>query len=141
MAQTVGTVLSKVMKIYTGGTPTAITCQNDLTLSVTTETFETTCKDTSASWADSSPGTISWTVTGSANFAFDATNGYSQLLASQIAGSTVAVVVQNANAGDKKYSGNTIVTSLELDASGINTAATYTFTLTGKGALAETTIP
>ena len=140
MAETVGTVLSKVMKIYTGGTPTAITCQNDLTLTITTETFETTCKDTSASWADSSPGTISWQVTGSANFAFDAANGYSELFAAQVAGSTVAVVVQNANSGDKKYTGNTIVTQLDLDASGINTAATYTFTLTGKGALTEATI-
>lgn len=138
---TTGTVLSKFMKIYTGSsTPVAITCQNDLTLSVTTETFDSTCKDTDVSWADAEPGTISWTVSGSANFSFDATNGYSELLDAQINGDTVPVVVQNAVAGDKKYSGNCLVTSLELNASGINTAATYTFTLTGKGALTEATI-
>lgn len=140
MPETVGTVLSKVMKIYTGGTPTAITCQNDLTLTITTETFDTSCKDTSIAWADSSPGTISWQISGSANFAFDATNGYSELFAAQTTGATLAAVVQNANTGDKKYSGNVIVTQLDLDASGLNTAATYSFTLTGKGALAEATI-
>ena len=55
------TVLAKNMKLYTGSTPTAITCQVDASLSMSTNTFETTCKDSSAV-AEFLPGAKSWTA-------------------------------------------------------------------------------
>jgi predicted secreted protein len=52
----------------------------------------------------------------------------------------VAVVFQNTVVGDKKYSGNTYITSLSFNSSGNDEAVTFDFELQGTGALVEATI-
>lgn len=131
---TTGTVLAKYMKISTGATPVAISCQIDATLEMSTETFDTTCKDSGAD-AENRPGTKSWSMSGTGNFAYDAANGYDALHTAWSAQSQIDVVIGTGVSGDKKWSGKAYVTGLTLNSSGNDAAVTYDFTLTGTGAL------
>lgn len=136
---TTGTILAKTMKIYTGGTPAAITCQVNASISMSTEMFQTTCKDSGAD-ASYLPGTKSWTASGTGNLAFDATNGFSGLFTAWKNQTAVAIVFQNAVTGDKKYSGSTYISKLDLTADGNDAPVTFSFELQGTDALAEATI-
>lgn len=141
MAQTVGTVLAKNMKLYFGAT--ALTCQVDASISGETNMFETTCKD-SSSTAAYLPGTTSWSISGTANFADDATLGFNTattgLFAKWSTGAVVAIVFQTAAVGDTKWSGNTYVENWTLNSNGNDEAVTYDFTLRGTGVLAQAVI-
>lgn len=141
MAQTVGTVLAKNMKMYFG--TVALTCQVDVSIAGSTNMFETTCKDSGAN-AAFLPGTKSWTASGSANFAEDATLGFGTastgIFAEWDAQSTVSVVFQTGAIGDVKYSGTAYVSSWTLNSSGNDEAVTYDFELQGTGALASAVI-
>ncbi|HNB51103.1 MAG TPA: phage tail tube protein, partial [Anaerolineales bacterium] len=86
------------------------------------------------------PGTKSWTISGTGNLAFDATNGWSALFTAWNNQTVVAVVFQNAVTGDKKYSGNAYISSLTLTSDGNNGPVTFDFEFTGTGALTEATI-
>lgn len=135
MAQTAGTVLAKNMAIYKKGvSDTLITCQVDATLSMETNTFETTCKDSGA-WAEPRPGTKSWSMTGTGNFAEDATYGFLDLQTLWDDQTEAEFVLTTGNTGDTEFYGNCYVTSLELNSSGNDAAVTFSFTLTGAGAL------
>lgn len=141
MAQTVGTVLAKNMKLYFGST--ALTCQVDASISGETNMFETTCKD-SSSTAAFLPGTTSWSVSGTANFADDATLGFNTastgLFVKWQAGASVSIVFQTAATGDTKWSGTTYVENWSLNSNGNDEAVTYDFTLRGTGVLTMATI-
>lgn len=136
MAQTVGTVLAKNMKMYFGAT--ALTCQVDATLSGSTNMFETTCKDSAAN-ASFLPGSKSWTASVSANFADDATLGFNTTTTGVFDKwddqATVSLVFQTAATGDTKWSGTAYVSSWELASNGIDDPVTYNVELQGTGAL------
>ncbi len=141
MAQTVGTVLAKNMKMYFGSV--ALTCQVDVSIAGSTNMFETTCKDSGAN-AAFLPGTKSWTASGSANFADDATLGFNTattgVFAEWDSQSSVALVFQTGVTGDQKWSGTAYVSSWTLNSSGNDEAVTYDFELQGTGALVQATI-
>lgn len=140
MAQTVGTVLAKNMGIYVGGAPDVlITCQIDATLSLSTATFETTCKDTGA-WSEPRPGTKSWTMTGTGNFADDATNGFLDLQTLWSDQTEAEFVFSTGALGDTEHYGDGYVTDLELTSSGNDAAVTFSFTVTGAGAITSAVI-
>ena len=134
---TTGTILAKNMKFYVGAT--ALTCQVDFSLNMSTNMFSTTCKDSAAN-ESFLPGSKSWTGSGTGNMAFDATYGFSDLFSAWNNQTTVAMVFQTGVTGDKKYSGTTYVSSLTLNSSGTDEAVTFDFELQGTGALAEATI-
>lgn len=137
---TTGTVLAKNMKLYIGST--AITCQVDASLSMSTNMFETTCKDSAANSAFL-PGTKSWTVSGSGNFAFDATLGFAStggLFEYWDDQTSASLVFQTAVSGDKKYSGTAYISSLTLNSSGNDEAVTFEFEFQGTGALVEAAV-
>lgn len=135
MAQTSGTVLAKNLALYAGGSPDElITCQIDATLTRSTNTFETTCKDSGA-WAEPRPGTKSWTMTGTGNFAEDASFGYHELVARWDAQSSNEYVLSTGETGDVEEYGNAYVTEIEKTSSGNDAAVTFSFTLTGHGAI------
>lgn len=137
---TTGTVLAKNMAIYSGGSPdTLITCQVDATISMSTQTFETTCKDSDA-WAEPRPGTKSWTMTGTGNLAWDATYGFSDLQTLWSAQTESEFVISTGVAGDVEMYGNGYVTELEMSSQGNDAAVTFSFTVTGAGALTAATI-
>ncbi len=135
---TLGTVLAKFMKISTGTTPAAISCQIDATLEMSSETFDTTCKDSGAD-AEQQAGTKSWNMSGSGNFAYDAANGFDALWTAWSTQAKIDVVMGTGVSGDKKFSGKALVTALTLTSSGNNAPVTFDFTLTGTGALAYAT--
>jgi len=136
---TTGTVLSKNMKIYIGGTPVAITCQVNATLSQTKEMFQITCKD-SGSVAENLPGTKSWSISGSANLAFDATYGIEELQTAYNSDTALSAVFQTGVTGDSKWSGDGHLSSLEITADGNDSAVEFSFEITGTGALTMATI-
>jgi predicted secreted protein len=133
------TVLAKNMKLYSGATPTAFTCQVDASISLSTNTFETTCKDSAAN-AEYLAGTKSWTASVSGLLDYAATNGWEEMFTAWTNSTTVALVFQTGTVGDKKYSGSAIITSMNLNSSGNDEAVTWDCEFQGTGALTEATI-
>lgn len=136
---TTGTVISGLMAVYTGATPTKITCQVNASLNLKRDTRDITCKD-SGDWEDALTARKSWTVSGTGNLALDATNGWPALFTAWNAGTAVAIVFQTAVTGDKKYSGSAFITSLSMDSSGSQENVTFSFEFKGNGALTEGTV-
>lgn len=133
------TVLAKNMKLYTGATPTAITCQVDASISMSTNTFETTCKDSSAV-AEFLPGAKSWTASVTGNVDWSATNGAEELFTAWSNQTSVAIVFQTGVNGEIKYSGSAYITSLQINSSGNDEAVTFSAEFQGTGALGQATI-
>ena len=133
------TVLAKNMKLYTGGTPTAITCQVDASLSMSTNTFETTCKDSSAV-SEFLPGAKSCTASVTGNVDWSATNGAEEMFTAWSAQTSVAIVFQTGVVGEIKYSGSAYITSLQINSSGNDEAVTFSAEFQGTGALTQATI-
>ena len=132
------TVLAKNVKLYTGATPTAITCQVDASISVSTNTFETTCKDSGAN-AEYQPGAKSWTASLTGNADWSATNGVEELFTSWSDQSSVAIVFGDGVTGNPKWSGSAYITSLNINSSGNDEAVTFDVELQGTGALTKGT--
>lgn len=134
---TTGTVLAKNMKIYVGAT--AITCQLNASMSCSTNTFQTTCKDSAAN-SEFLPGAKEWTISGSANFSFDATYGFEDLWDIWSAQSVVVPIFQTAVTGDLKWSGNSYISELNATSDGVDAAVEYDVTFQGTGALTKATV-
>lgn len=134
---TTGTVLSKYMKLYVGAS--AITCQVDASINMTTNMIQTTCKDSAAN-AEVLPGEKSWEASVSGNLAFDATYGWTQLFAAWNSQTLLSIVYQTGVTGDKKLTGSAYINSLSSSASGNDEAVTFEAGLTGTGALVEATV-
>lgn len=131
------TILAKNMKMYVG--TTAITCQTDAAISMSTNMFETTCKDSTAT-AEFQPGAKSWTASGAGNLDFSATYGFEELFAAWDTQASMAVVFQTGTTGQKKYSGSGYLSSLSLNSNGNDEAVTFDYEIQGTGALVESTI-
>ena len=135
---TAGTIKAKLMKIYTGGTPAAITCLTNAELTVTNELREISCKDTGI-YQEFLPDTQTWTISGEALAAFDAANGIDEVSTAALAQTSVAVVFQTGVTGDTKWSGNVYWTSFNV--TGGNTGnATFSFEGQGTGQLTQGTV-
>lgn len=136
---TTGTVLAKNMAMYWTGSDTVLTCQTNASISMSTNMFETTCKDSGA-WAEPRPGTKSWTASGEANLAFDATYGIDDLFPLWYNQTEVTVTFQTDVAGDTKYTGSGYISSLEITSNGNDEAVTFSYQLDGAGALIMETV-
>jgi predicted secreted protein len=117
-----------------GGTPVVADNVTDLSVSVSTETRDTTTKN-NGGYRALLPGLKSLTVNFTAYYAGDATNGYDELMTDFLAGSKQDVKVVSYNwttdteeAGDKEIVFEAYITSLELSA-GTEDNASYTCTL------------
>lgn len=134
---TTGTVLAKNMKIYVGAT--AITCQLNASISQSTNMFQTTCKDSAAN-SSFLPGAKEWTISGSANFSFDATYGYEDLWDIWDAQTTVTPIFQTGVTGDLKWSGSSYISELNATSDGVDAAVEYDVSFQGTGTLTKATI-
>ena len=117
-----------------GGTPVVADNVTDLSVSVSTETRDTTTKN-NGGYRALLPGLKSLTVNFTAYYAGDATNGYDELMTDFLAGSKQDVKIVSYNwtanteeAGDKEIIFEAYITSLELSA-GTEDNASYTCTL------------
>ena len=134
---TTGTIKAKLMKIYTGGTPTPITCLTNAELTVTNELREISCKDTGI-YQEFLPDTQTWTISGEALAAFDATNGIDEISTATLGQTETAVVFQTGVTGDTKWSGDVYWTSFKVTA-GNTGNATFSFEGQGTGQLTQGT--
>lgn len=117
-----------------GTAPVVADNVTDLSVSVSTETRDTTTKN-NGGYRALLPGLKSLTVNFTAYYAGDATNGYDELMTDFLAGSKQDVKVVSYNwttdteeAGDKEIVFEAYITSLELSA-GTEDNASYTCTL------------
>ena len=132
---TVGTVLAKNMTLSIEGAE--VTCQVNAEINMSTETFDTTCKDSGA-WSEPRPGTKSWECSGEYNVAFDATVGAFQLFTWWDAQTEIDIVFGTGEASDFEYAGSGYITALTTSSQGNDAAVTGTFTIVGAGALTFT---
>ena len=117
-----------------GSTPVVADHVTDLSVSVSTETRDTTSKN-NAGYRALLPGLKTLTVNFTAFYAGDATNGYDELMTDFLAGNKQDVKVcsfdfdaSSEEAGDKEIVFEAYITSLELSA-GTEDNASYTCTL------------
>lgn len=117
-----------------GTTPVVADHVTDLSVSVSTETRDTTTKN-NGGYRALLPGLKSLTVNFTAYYAGDATNGYDELMIDFLAGSKQDVKIvsydwdtSTEEAGDKELIFEAYITSLELSA-GTEDNASYTCTL------------
>lgn len=117
-----------------GTAPVVADHVTDLSVSVSTETRDTTTKN-NGGYRALLPGLKSLTVNFTAYYAGDATNGYDELMTDFLAGAKQDVKVvsydwdtSSETAGDKELIFEAYITSLELSA-GTEDNASYTCTL------------
>lgn len=135
---TAGTIKAKLLKIYTGGTPAAITCLTNAELNITNELREISCKD-SGIYQEFLPDTQTWTMSGEAWAAFDATNGIDEISTAVLGQTSTAVVFQTAVTGDTKWSGNVYFTNFTVTAGNTGNAS-FSFEAQGTGQLTQATV-
>lgn len=137
---TTGTVLAKNMAIYkNAATDVIITCQTNAELQLSTETFDVTCKSAGA-WGAPRPGTKTWTMSGEALLAFDATYGYQDLFDLYNSQAQVPVLIGTGITGDLYMYGDAYVTDLGLSSQGNDAGVSFTYTLTGTGPITRATL-
>lgn len=133
------------LMLFMGGK--SIACATNHTLSISTETSDTSHKDIKASWKSSAVKSLSWEVSTENLFTLDGDGKeYDDLFTAMIAKTPLAVVIGKAKTTEGAptggfepattgvYSGQAIITSLTLNApNGDN--ATYSATFTGVGEL------
>jgi predicted secreted protein len=135
MAMTTDIINGTDLLLYVEGVAVAGATTHSLTLN--SETRDTTNKDT-AKWRTVRGGRLTWGLSGSGMFSFDATFGHAQLMALLIAGTVVTLKFSTEVAGNTHYSGEAIITKCDMEApDGQNT--TYSYEFVGYGPLASAT--
>ena len=124
MAQTVGIINSSSIRVFLGTTDdseVALDHVTECSISMSTDMRDITTKE-SGGWRELLPGLKSASLSVSGLFAEDATNGYNELVAHQIAGDQLFVIFTNtgsgstANLGDEQFDVVGYITSLEQTA-------------------------
>ena len=146
MAQTTGVMNGSLLKVQFvdtfAGTPSAaIDLITECSLSLSMDTRDITTKS-SGGYRELLGGLRSGSITFTALFREDATNGFTELLASFTAaaeGGRCHVLFTTDNAGDVEYDAEAILTSLDVSA-GTEDNATMTGTFELSGAITSTTI-
>ena len=136
MAST-GTILAKNMSFQLNDV--TVTCQTNCEISMSTEMFETTCKDTGA-WSEPRPGTKSWTASGEANLAFDATYGIADIFTLWYDQTEEDFIFTTGVNDDSEFIGAGYINSISVSSQGNDAAVTFTYELTGAGALIYQTV-
>jgi predicted secreted protein len=131
---TAGVVNTKLLKIYVGAT--AITCQTDGTLSMSSDTRDTTCKD-SGQWKEALYGQTGWEISGTALGSYDGTMSLHQLTGLIIAQTVSTVSFKTAVSGDDILTGTVIWTKMDIASAGTNQNVTISYTGMGTGALVQ----
>jgi predicted secreted protein len=131
---TAGVVNTKLLKIYVGAT--AITCQTDGTLSMSSDTRDTTCKD-SGQWKEALYGQTGWEISGTALGSYDGTMSLHQLTGLIIAQTVSTVSFKTAVSGDDILTGTVIWTKMDIASAGTNQNVNISYTGMGTGALVQ----
>ena len=129
MAETAGIINGTNILVYTGGT--AITHSTSASISFSMETRDASTKD-SAGYREILEGQRSFSIECEGMTAFDATNGFEELIAAWVARTVLTVKWATANTDDNHYQGTGYCTSVSVD-SGVEDSSTFsaTFEMTG----------
>ena len=141
---TTGIPKGELIRLQIGGTKIGHATSSGI--SIQTATTEVSSKDTgNGAWTETIAGKNSWSATCEGLLSFDdlidsvAALTYEDLYDAQIARTAVAVKWTTGVTGDTEFSGNALITGLDLTAPN-DENGTYSFTLTGTGALGKATI-
>lgn len=131
-----GIINATLVAIQVGGTK--ISNQMSAELSISMEPRESLNKD-SGGWRNRFSGAKSWEMSGEAEFAPDAAYDFETIFQAFLTGDAVAVEFTTDVSGDKKYHGNALFTSLSKSA-GVEENISFSYTLSGSGAIASATV-
>ena len=121
------------------GTWAAAAHSTDASISFSAETVDITSKDTSG-YRDTIAGLKSWTANLTAFIDYSATWGQEDLVDKWIAGECVKIRFTTNVASEVYYEGDATITSVELNSSGAEEAASFSLTLENAGAITKGTI-
>ncbi len=129
MAETAGIINGTNILVYTGGT--AITHSTSASISFSMETRDASTKD-SAGYREILEGQRSFSIECEGMTAFDAANGFEELIAAWVARTVLTVKWASGNTDDNHYEGTGYCTSVSVD-SGVEDSSTFsaTFEMTG----------
>lgn len=111
----------------------------DATISFSAETVDITSKDTSG-YRDTIAGLKSWSANLTAFIDYSASFGQEELVDKWIAGECVKIRFTTNVSSDVYYEGDATITSVELNSSGAEEAASFSLTLENAGAITKGTI-
>lgn len=131
-----GAFNATLTRVKIGGT--AVAKETTSTLSVSSNNFETTSKD-SGGWRELAYGLREATITMEGNIDFAATTGYETIMNAFLNRTVLTVEFGTTVTGDEKYSGSFLVESLEQN-DDMEDVATFTATLALSGALTAATV-
>lgn len=133
---TAGTVLGRLRGITWGGTAIEDLISNGFSGSTTV--IDTTTYDSSR-FASSLPGTMTATVTGTLKVAYDATEGYDEMLADWLAGTTQTCLLTTGVTGDTTISGSAFCSNFD-DSGSTDEVLQLDFTLQITGTITQGTV-
>ena len=110
----------------------------DASISFSAETVDITSKDTSG-YRDTIAGLKSWTANLTAFVDYSSSFGQEELVDKWIAGECVTIRFTTNVTSDVYYQGDATITSVELNSSGAEEAASFSLTLENAGAITKGT--
>ena len=111
----------------------------DATISFSAETVDITTKDTEG-YRDTIAGLRSWSANLTAFIDYSSSFGQEQLVDKWIAGECVKIRFTTNVASDIYYEGDATITSVELNSSGAEEAASFSLTIENAGAITKGTV-
>jgi len=133
---TTGILNGTLMALYISNVKIANLTTNGFSL--TRPTRETSNKD-SGNWSTKKHKRMSWSMNGSAHFAFDAGYGASDIDTAIKNGTEVAIMSSTEVVGDKKYWGNALITEFTPDFPDDDNSS-FSVTFEGTGQLNESPV-
>jgi predicted secreted protein len=122
--------------IYVGGV--AVGHSTSSSININADMIDATTKG-SAGWKDVLPGLKDWSMDVEGLVDYGQVEGFSECFANVANGTQIVAKFGTEVTGDVRYTGNAYVSSLSQSAP-MEDVVTYSFTLTGDGALAEETV-
>jgi TP901-1 family phage major tail protein len=142
MACTTTIVNTSLLSLYfdtTGaGAYDKVAHSTDASISFSAETVDITSKDTSG-YRDTIAGLRSWTANLTAFIDYSSAYGQEDLVDKWIAGECVTVRFTTNVSSEIYYEGDATITSIELNSSGAEEAASFSITLENAGAITKGT--
>lgn len=133
---TTGIVLGRDVQLLWGGV--ALNHLSSLSFSGSAGTIDLTTYD-SARFAAFKPGTMTGTISGTGFIAYDATEGYDEMIADWIAGTEQAALISTGETGDSTLGANGFVSSIEKS-SELESGFTFSFTIQLTGTITAGTV-
>lgn len=130
---------------FRNGTDLQMSIDGTIVAYMTSTDFETTMATRDVSnkgslgWAEKREGQMSWTASCEAKFAEDSAYGFTDMFAILTGRTKVEIVLTTGISGDKIYTGDAYVTSLN-QSNPLEDTSTFSISLEGTGALVESLI-